>query len=86
MNPGGQVAIAFDFPSNWLQLDKLGWGIQYVDQRNSNKLYALHRTLPDGDDLKSVAGHWFVDAILSPIGEVAQSRVVAEGGGYPDLG
>lgn len=76
----GQVRVAFDFPTDWLQLDRLGGGVQYVDQRNGNKLYVLHATLPEGTTLKSVNKQWFADAILSPEGDVARSGVVAEGG------
>ncbi|KAL9187019.1 hypothetical protein ACHAXT_010739 [Thalassiosira profunda] len=76
----GQLPIAFDFPSDWLQLDKLGGGIQYVDQRNGDKLYVLRATLPEGTDLKSVGKQWFADAVLSPGGDVVRSGVVAEGG------
>lgn len=54
-----QIPIAFDFPTDWLQLDKLGGGIQYVDQRNGDKLYVLHAVLPEGNDLKSVNKQWF---------------------------
>ena len=43
-----QIFITFDFPSDWLQLDKLGGGIQYVDQRNGDKLYVLRAPLPEG--------------------------------------
>ena len=78
--PKRQIPIAFDFPTDWLQLDKLGGGIQYVDQRNGDKLYVLHATLPEGVDLKSVNKQWFADVILSPEGDVARSGVVAEGG------
>jgi len=77
--PKGQIPISFEFPSDWLQLDKLGGGIQYVDQRNGDKLYVLHATLPEGADLK-VTKQWFADVILSPEGDVARSGVVAEGG------
>ena len=76
----GQIPISFDFPTDWLQLDKLGGGVQYVDQRNGDKLYVLHAILPDGADLKSVNKQWFADAILSPEGDIARSGVVAEGG------
>ncbi len=76
----GQIPIAFDFPTDWLQLDKLGGGIQYVDQRNGDKLYVLHAILPEGVDLKSVNKQWFADVILSPDGDIARSGVVAEGG------
>eukprot|EP00956_Cyclotella_meneghiniana_P014668 scaffold22086_cov71-Cyclotella_meneghiniana.AAC.9 len=75
-----QIPICFDFPTDWLQLDKLGGGVQYVDQRNGDKLYVLHAILPDGADLKSVNKQWFADAILSPEGDIARSGVVAEGG------
>lgn len=32
------VGVQFEFPSDWLQLDKAIGGIQYVDQRNVSKL------------------------------------------------
>lgn len=75
-----QVPITFEFPTDWLQLDKLGGGIQYVDQRNGDKLYVLHATLPEGEDLKTVNKQWFADVILSPEGDIVRSGVVAEGG------
>ena len=78
--PKSQIPIAFDFPTDWLQLDKLGGGIQYVDQRNGDKLYVLHASLPEGSDLKSMNKQWFADVILSPDGDIARSGVVAEGG------
>jgi hypothetical protein len=74
------IPISFDFPTDWLQLDKLGGGIQYVDQRNGDKLYVLHAILPEGTDMKNVNKQWFADVILSPEGDVARSGVVAEGG------
>jgi len=74
------IPISFDFPSDWLQLDKLGGGVQYVDQRNGDKLYILKATLPTDTNLKTVAKGWFADVILSPEGDVARSGVVAEGG------
>ena len=61
-------------------MDKLGGGIQYVDQRNGDKLYVLHATLPAKSDLKTVSKQWFADVILSPEGDVSRSGVVAEGG------
>lgn len=72
--------MAFSFPTDWLQIDKLGGGIQYVDQRNGDKLYVLRATLPEGMDLKRVNKSWFASAILSPDGDVVRSGVVAEGG------
>jgi hypothetical protein len=74
------VPISFEFPSDWLQLDKLGGGVQYVDQRNGDKLYVLKATLPADTNLKTVPKSWFADVILSPEGDVARSGVVAEGG------
>jgi hypothetical protein len=83
------IPIAFNYPSDWLQLDKLGGGIQYVDQRNGDKLYVLHATLPtDNDDdttqeevdLQNVNKQWFANVILNPAGDVVRSGVVAEGG------
>lgn len=73
------IPISFEFPSDWLQLDKFG-GIQYVDQRNGDKLYVLKATLPADTDLKTVPKSWFADVILSPQGDVARFGVVAEGG------
>lgn len=82
--PKRGVPVAFEFPTDWLQLDKLGGGVQYVDQRNGDKLYVLRATLPEGGgtvvDLKTVPKQWFADAILSPEGDVVRSGVVAEGG------
>jgi hypothetical protein len=43
-------------------------------------LYVLHGTLPDRDDLKSVDKQWFTYTVLSWMGGVVQSGVVAEGG------
>jgi len=77
--PKSQIRISFDFPTDWLQLDKLGGGIQYVDQRNGDKLYVLRAALPEGSDLK-INKQWFADVILSPGGDVVRSGVVAEGG------
>ncbi len=78
--PQKQIPISFDFPTDWLQLDKLGGGIQYVDQRNGDKLYVLRATLPEGTDMKNVNKQWFADVILSPEGDFARSGVVAEDG------
>lgn len=77
---GQALRVAFDFPTDWLQLDRGAGGVQYVDQRNGNKLYVLHATLPEGATLKAANKQWFADAILSPEGDLARSGVVAEGG------
>ncbi|KAL7463462.1 hypothetical protein ACHAXS_003827, partial [Conticribra weissflogii] len=75
----GNLAIQFDFPTDWLQLDKLGGGIQYVDQRNGDKLYVLRAALPEGTDLKTVSKSWFGDVIFHPEGDVVRSGVVVDG-------
>lgn len=77
--PKSQIRVAFDFPTDWLQLDRGGGGVQYVDQRNGDKLYVLHATLPEGETLK-IDKQWFADVVLDPRGDVARSGVVAEGG------
>lgn len=74
------LPIRFDFPTDWLAIDKLGGGIQYVDQRNGNKLYVLRASLPEGSNLKTVNKSWFSDAVLSPDGDVVRSGITVEGG------
>ena len=43
VGPGkSKVSVSFEFPSDWLQLDRILGGIQYVDQRNGDfPLYLL---------------------------------------------
>ena len=74
------LPIAFDFPTDWLAIDKLGGGIQYVDQRNGNKLYVLRASLPEGSNLRTVNKSWFSDVVLSPDGDVVRSGITVEGG------
>lgn len=74
------LPIRFGFPTDWLAIDKLGGGIQYVDQRNGNKLYVLRASLPEGSNLKTVNKSWFSDAVLSPDGDVVRSGITVEGG------
>ena len=75
-----QIFITFDFPSDWLQLDKLGGGIQYVDQRNGDKLYVLRAQLPEGESLISVPKAFFASSIFDPAGDIVRSGTVIEGG------
>lgn len=42
----GSIGVQFEFPSDWLQLDRQIGGIQYVDQRNGDKLYVFRAPLP----------------------------------------
>ena len=75
-----QVFITFDFPSDWLQLDKLGGGVQYVDQRNGDKLYVLRAPLPEGKSLSAVPKSFFAEAIFDPRGDIVRSGTIVEGG------
>ena len=75
-----QIFVTFDFPSDWLQLDKLGGGIQYVDQRNGDKLYVLRAPLPEGESLISVPKAFFASSIFDPAGDIVRSGTVIEGG------
>ena len=62
-------------------LDKLGGGIQYVDQRNGDKLYVLRTTLPSGTTLATAPKSFFAESILSPKGDIVRSGTEVEGGG-----
>ena len=79
-SPRKQILVNFDFPSDWLQLDKLGGGIQYVDQRNGDKLYVLRAPLPEGKTLNTVPKSFFAEAIFDPRGDIVRSGTVVEGG------
>lgn len=58
--------VSFEFPSDWLQLDRILGGIQYVDQRNGDKLYVLNAPLPEDTSLTAVPKAWFGDVIFNP--------------------
>ena len=71
---GKDVFANFDFPADWLQLDRILGGLQYVDQRNGDKLYVLKVKMPDGvEQLKDVPKAYFGDAIFSPKGELVKT-------------
>ena len=72
------VSVSFEFPSDWLQLDKLAGGIQYVDQRNGDKLYILRATLPPESTLETVNKKWFGTTIFNPKGSLVSSGNDAE--------
>mmetsp|Transcript_30571 Transcript_30571/g.63990 ORF Transcript_30571/g.63990 Transcript_30571/m.63990 type:complete len:301 (+) Transcript_30571:164-1066(+) len=64
-SPSGKLLpIQFDLPTDWLQLDRVNGGIQYVDQRNGNKLYVLKAPLPPGTDLATVPKSFFDEAVF----------------------
>mmetsp|Transcript_21835 Transcript_21835/g.31886 ORF Transcript_21835/g.31886 Transcript_21835/m.31886 type:complete len:294 (+) Transcript_21835:1-882(+) len=72
--PGKDVFAQFDFPADWLQLDRILGGVQYVDQRNGDKLYLLKVPMPDGvESLKDVPKAYFGDAIFNPKGELIRT-------------
>jgi hypothetical protein len=60
------IGISFEFPNDWLQLDRNIGGIQYVDQRNGDKLYVFRATLPPDTKLenlpKAILGDYIFDA------------------------
>jgi hypothetical protein len=70
--------IQFEFPSDWLQLDKFNGGIQYVDQRNGDKLYVLRAKLPAETTLASVPKAFFGDVIFNPQGSIQKSGNTVE--------
>jgi hypothetical protein len=71
------IGVQFEFPSDWLQLDRQNGGIQYVDQRNGDKLYVFRAALPKSDDgaanLTTIPKAYIADVIFSPDGSFAQS-------------
>lgn len=77
--PGKDVFCSFDFPADWLQLDRILGGIQYVDQRNGDKLYVLKVKMPEGvSDLKDVPKAYFGNAIFDPKGELVRTGNTVE--------
>ena len=71
---GKDVFASFDFPADWLQLDRMLGGIQFVDQRNGDKLYLLKVPLPNGiSELKDVPKAYIGDAIFNPKGELVRT-------------
>jgi hypothetical protein len=68
----GTVFCSFEFPSDWLQLDKVNGGIQYVDQRNGDKLYLLRASLPTDTTLATVPKKFFGDSIFDVQGSVVR--------------
>ena len=69
---------SFEFPSDWLQIDRLLGGIQFVDQRNGDKLYLLQSKLPSGTNLETVPKQFFSDSIFDPKGSIASGITIDE--------
>jgi hypothetical protein len=70
------VGITFEFPSDWLQLDKFLGGISYVDQRNGDRLYVLKTKLLEGERLSTVPKAFFGTSIFDPKGTFVKSQGV----------
>lgn len=70
------LSITFEFPSDWLQLDKFLGGITYVDQRNGDRLYVLRTKLPDGERLATISKKFMGTSIFDPQGIIVKSQGV----------
>jgi hypothetical protein len=74
------VPVEFEYPSDWLQLDRALGGIQFVDQRNGDKLYVFRVGLPTMPNssptdanaprltVETVPNQWFGAAIFDSRG------------------
>ncbi len=72
--PGKDVFATFEYPADWLQLDRIMGGVQFVDQRNGDKVYLLKVKLPPGvDKLEEVPKAYFGDAIFNPMGDLVRT-------------
>jgi hypothetical protein len=67
------LSISFEFPADWLQLDKFLGGISYVDQRNGDKLYVLKTKLPEGERLATINKSFLGTSIFDPNGTIKKS-------------
>lgn len=70
--------ISFQFPFDWLQLDRVLGGIQFVDQRNGDKLYMLRAQLPEDSTLATVSKQWFGTSIFDPKGSISSGINIDE--------
>ncbi len=70
------LSVTFEFPSDWLQLDKFLGGITYVDQRNGDRLYVLRTKLTDGDRLATINKKFIGSSIFDPQGVIVKSQGV----------
>jgi hypothetical protein len=67
------IPIQFEFPSDWLQLDRFNGGIQWVDQRDGAKLYVLRAPLPADTTLATLPKATLGDLVFDPNGSLAKS-------------
>jgi hypothetical protein len=77
VSPTGQgyLSVSFQFPADWLQLDRILGGIQYVDQRNGDKLYILQAKVPEGSTVATVPKSFFGNAIFDPQGTLIRNGI-----------
>lgn len=67
------LSIQLEFPNDWLQLDRNIGGIQYVDQRNGDKLYVFRAPLPADTTLETLSKSTLGDYIFDPKGSLAKT-------------
>jgi len=72
------IGVQLEFPSDWLQLDRTIGGIQYVDQRNGDKLYVFRATLPQDTTLETLPKATIGNMIFDPQGSLAKSGQTIE--------
>jgi len=81
---GRNLQVAFEFPSDWLALDRASGCIQYVDQRNGDKVYILRVTLPPpttedqgnestSSSLATIPKSWIAKAVFDPSGSLVRT-------------
>ena len=72
------VYVSFEFPSDWLQLDRVLGGVQFVDQRNGDKVYLLQAKLPADTNLSTASKQFFADSIFDPKGSISSGINIDE--------
>lgn len=73
------IGVQFEFPADWLQLDRSIGGIQYVDQRNGDKLYLFRAPLPDNTTtLATISKSTIGEYIFNPQASLANSGQTIE--------
>lgn len=72
------VYVSFEFPFDWLQLDRVLGGIQFVDQRNGDKVYLLQAKLPPDTNLETAPKKFFADSIFDPKGSISSGINIDE--------
>mmetsp|Transcript_27973 Transcript_27973/g.82263 ORF Transcript_27973/g.82263 Transcript_27973/m.82263 type:complete len:345 (-) Transcript_27973:228-1262(-) len=73
VGPGtSRLGVSFEYPSDWLQLDKVLGTMEFVDQRNGDKLYVLRAPLPPDTTLLTAPKQYFGEAIFDPKGSISK--------------